>query len=152
MSDGCGGDAKGGAVMNGVKPGERVGVIHDKGILYGIAGRETVSHGLEIYGKENSFYDYVPPMRSFPMWKGNYTRKDALELAEMLRDCDYDELANNVRNFHRLTGSYISLVLQEMINTKEILAENIGEEMESVKMIDKFIDWANHGFQSWVEQ
>ena len=86
------------------------------------------------------------------MWKGTYTREDALELSEVLRDFDFDVLANDVRDFQYCTGSYIPLVLQGIINAREILTENIGEKMESVKMIDGFLDWAAHGFQSGVEQ
>ncbi len=86
----------------------------------------------------------------FPVWEGNYTHRDALELAEALRDFEFDYLANVIRGLQHMGAPYIPNIMRTLMFARDSLAEDIGEEMEPVKMIDRFLDWAAHGFPAGV--
>ena len=153
MSDGCGGDAQGGAVMNSVKPGDRVGVICIDGVVFGHVEKISNHRLTEVYCGNVRFCGYVKKFetkRVFPVWNESYTKRDVLFLSGVFDGWDETDIADDLRNFHHLNARATIELCKEITRQRESMVVN--GDFNAVKDIDKFLDWAAHGFQSGVEQ
>ncbi len=127
--------------------GQRVGAFTSFGVIIGNVEEVFAGGWFAVRGDDN-FIVEARKKFIFPVWEGNYTHKDLLKLAMSLDVNRYNYLANDLRELHKDFMSVEELigVHSRLIDVKPYLKKS-REDFGACSHIDKFLDWAAHGFQ-----
>lgn len=130
-----------------LKIGQQVGAFTYLGVRYGKI--EEIRKDIVVIKQEKSCGIEIHKNNVFPVWKGNYTKEDAMRLAKTVKSLGCNILASDIRNLDNLDMCYYQSVLRELETMREQLSKDVADA-PMVELIDKFLYWAAHGFPAVV--
>lgn len=129
---------------------QKVGVITGVGIVFGTVDFIYPYGEIRVAGSWNGDFCEAPAQYVFPVWEGQYTKEDALRLSKLAKSLGNRVLETDIMNLHKLNLVYYQGVLRELNRLRKELSRDVADA-RAVEVIDKFLDWAAHGFQTTKE-
>nr|WP_320146022.1 hypothetical protein [uncultured Anaeromusa sp.] len=125
--------------------GQKVGAFTSFGVVIGNVEEVFTGDWFAVRGDDN----FIVEARGkfiFPVWRGSYTQEDAMRLSKLAKSLGNCVLERDIMNLHKLNLWYYQGVLRELNRLRKELSHDVADA-HAVERIDKFLDWANHGFQ-----
>nr|WP_320146016.1 hypothetical protein [uncultured Anaeromusa sp.] len=134
--------------------GKKVGVITGGGIVFGTVDFIYPYGEIRVAGSWNGDFCEAPAQYVFPVWEWRYTKKDVFKFSNKLRDLGFLQLCTDLRMMHQVTDFYTLRTVQQVFLFREAVMKDLEPVADYLKLLpymDKFLEWANHGFPNAKE-